>query len=175
MGIATSLPWWLPYLLVPDYYVQDCYSLSLEYWQARGIRLILLDVDDTLVAKHDRWVQPSDMLVSWLANLQEAGIHVVLFSNGRVARVQAWADALGVQSFALVGKPAPWAFAKLLKKYDIPTTQVAMVGDQVFTDILGANSMGLHSVLVEARSAGSWHTRQLRKLEEYSKLYYARW
>lgn len=170
---SMRLPWWLPHLLVPDSYVRDFSSLSLEYWQARAIRLILLDVDDTLVAKYETRVQPSQALVAWLDNLQAAGITVVLFSNGGVARVAAWAAALGLEGFALVGKPAPWAFLRMLKKFSVTPSQVAMVGDQLFTDIWGANSLGLHSVLLEARSAGAWHTRQLRKLEGYCKLHIA--
>lgn len=162
----------LPVLLQADAYFSEVTNISLAYLQARAIRALLLDVDDTLVAKHDSHCKPSQPLRNWLADLRAAEIKVMLLSNGRGTRVREWARALEIEGIALAAKPLPWAYCRALQALELPAKQVAMVGDQLFTDILGANIMAMPSIWVEARSTGAGITRVLRHLEAPLRQHY---
>ena len=124
----------------------------------------MVDLDDTLVASGSRAMASS--FRDWLSQLEQAGIPTLILSNGTPSRVRSWSSELGVQGLALVGKPFGFAYQRGLKRLGTPAGETAMVGDQLFTDILGANLAGLKSVLVTPLSPGGLpHTRFARKLE----------
>jgi hypothetical protein len=98
--------------------------------------------------------------------LRTSGVRLAIVSNGRPRRVATVSRALDVPGAALVGKPWPRAFRRGLEVLDLPASDVAMVGDQLFTDVAGARAAGLRTVLVRPlSSAGLPHTRLLRRLE----------
>ncbi|HHO54906.1 MAG TPA: HAD-IIIA family hydrolase, partial [Trueperaceae bacterium] len=100
-------------------------------------------------------------------NLKESGIPLLILSNGSPKRVKYWTQELGLEGFYLVGKPFSFAFKRALKLLNCSAKETAMIGDQVFTDILGANLTGLKSILVRPLSPGGlWHTRILRNIEK---------
>lgn len=140
--------------------VQD---ISLTQLQALGVRAVLLDLDDTLLPMGSSSIAPE--VVAWVRQLQAAELSLLLLSNGTKARVQRSAAQLGVDGMALAGKPAAWAFWRGLQRLGYPAQQVVMIGDQLFTDVIGANLMNITSILVCPLSEGSWHTKQLRYLE----------
>jgi HAD superfamily phosphatase (TIGR01668 family) len=124
----------------------------------------MVDLDDTLVAAQAEQLEPR--FKAWLQALKDAGSAVILLSNGSPERVRRWSQELGLDALALVGKPWPWAFRKGLRRLGTAAHQTAMVGDQLFTDVLGANWAGIMSILVAPLSAGALpHTRALRNLE----------
>lgn len=136
-------------------------------WLAsRGIRGLLVDLDDTLLPAAAQGVE--DSVYEWLESLVGAGVRVAILSNGERARVGAVAERAGVPALALAGKPFRYAFRRALRLLDLPPGHVAMLGDQLFTDVWGAKSAGLLAVLVEPLSPGKLpHTRLARRLERW--------
>lgn len=130
-----------------------------------GIRALLVDVDDTLLSSSATELEPG--IGDWFASLKRAGIPVAILSNGAAARVADIAAKVGVPALSLAGKPFRVAFRrglKLLGNADPATT--AMVGDQLFTDVLGAHQAGMKTILVKPLSPGKLpHTRLARRLE----------
>ncbi len=125
----------------------------------------MVDLDDTLLPSGSNVLEP--LFRSWLLSLQNAGIPVVILSNGERTRVARWAEELRVGGLALMGKPLGRAFRKGLDYLGSKPAETAMVGDQLFTDVLGANRAGMVSVLVRPLSPGKLpHTRLLRHLEK---------
>jgi uncharacterized protein len=144
--------------------IKTVLELTPERLHSQGIRALLVDLDDTLVASNSLRIRLS--FRRWVALLKAANIRVVLLSNGKPERVARWAQVLGVEGLPLVGKPFRFAFQRGLKRLGTLPGETAMVGDQLFTDILGANSLGIKSILVTPLSSkGLPHTRLARKLE----------
>lgn len=128
------------------------------------MRGVLLDVDETLLPASAR--TPSAEIVAWAQELRRAGVRLAIVSNGRPQRVATVASALGVAGRALAGKPWPGAFRRGARAIGLAPEQCAMVGDQLFTDVIGARAAGLRTVLVSPLSGGGLaHTRLLRRIE----------
>lgn len=152
-------------MLKPDLRVQSVAELTPEVLDRLGVDALLVDMDDTLIA--------SDAEVSsgtgpdWLAGIAAAGKRAVVLSNGTRERVAQLSRLTGVTALPLSGKPFPWSFRRGLAALgDVTRERVAMVGDQLFTDVLGAKRAGLKTVLVRPLTKGKLpHTRLVRHVE----------
>ena len=111
-----------------------------------GIRGLMLDLDNTLTT-HDN-PAPAEGVLSWIGLMRQAGIAMMSVSNNRPHRVQPFAAALGLPFVAEGAKPRPRGFRLAQKRMQLPFSQLAVVGDQIFTDILGANLCGVKSIYV---------------------------
>lgn len=146
--------------LIPDCLIGSVYELTPERLQAKGIRLVLADLDNTLARYREK--DPSESLKLWRQGLEAAGIRVFILSNGRRPnRAMRFAQGLEVEYISHAGKPRAAAFRRALERTNCPPEQVLMVGDQIFTDIWGAHNGGVTAVLVRPVALDSWF-RQLR-------------
>ena len=153
-------------MLAPDLHVASVTEVSVEWLRHHGIAGVLVDVDDTLVPGDDGPVAPE--AEAWVAELQAAGIRVGILSNGTWGRVARLGRHLGVPAFAMAGKPFWFAFRRGVAALGTTPATTAMVGDQLFTDVLGARCAGLTSVLVAPLTPGRHaHTRAARRLERW--------
>lgn len=132
-------------LFTPDYYIHSFSALRPEYLLEHGIRLLVCDIDNTLVP-HDVAL-PDEKAVQFIRGMQEAGIRVVFISNNVEERVETFAKGLQADCYPFAMKPLPKTYRRMLKEQGVDKKEVAVVGDQLMTDILGANLMGLHTVL----------------------------
>jgi uncharacterized protein len=149
----------------PDMRIKMVTELTPDRLKSQGIRALLVDLDDTLVASNSQRMGLG--FRRWVLGLKEVGIKVMLLSNGKPKRVARWAQLLGVEGLPLVGKPFRFAFERGLKRLGTSPSETAMVGDQLFTDILGANHLGIKTILVTPLSTkGLPHTRLARKIEK---------
>ncbi len=151
-------------ILRPDLRVDRVEQLSLAYLAEHGVRGLLLDLDETLLPAGA--AEPTREVVAWATSLLGGGLRLAIVSNGRPARVRLTASKLGVPGRWLVGKPWPGAYRRGLRDLGVPASEAAMVGDQLFTDVIGARAAGLRTILVPPlSSAGLPHTRLLRRIE----------
>jgi HAD superfamily phosphatase (TIGR01668 family) len=151
-------------MLTPDVVVQAAHDATPELLEGYGVRAVMVDLDDTLMASNESAI--GDGTREWLAALRGAGMPVLLLSNGERERVERCCADLGIEGFHLAGKPFWWAFRRGLKRLARPAGETAMIGDQLFTDVLGANLAGMLSILVRPLSPGKLpHTRAARYLE----------
>jgi HAD superfamily phosphatase (TIGR01668 family) len=151
-------------LLRPDTVVEQVTDLTPPLLLRLGLRGLLLDLDNTLVAHGSLEHDPK--LPLWGADLQRAGVALFLLSNAKPLRVRIWSERLQCEGVALAGKPLPFAFLLSLKRLRLPARQCGIAGDQLFTDILGGNMIGCHTFLVKAISERApAHTRLARSLE----------
>ncbi len=152
-------------LLQPDLYYRSVTDIDPDALRQRGIRMVLLDLDNTLVPRNTTQAAPE--VREWLQTAKDSGLLVTIVSNNWHERVQKAADSLGVPILGKATKPFPSAFRKALEHADETPRTAAVVGDQIFTDILGGNLLGALTVLVVPLAGGSDlpHTRVLRGLE----------
>lgn len=135
-------------LLVPKRMYHSIYSLELKELAQMGIKVIFADLDNTLAAYSER--EPSEQLMKWLAHAKERGLEVFVVSNSRKStRAVHFCEAADIPYIRHAGKPKKKGFLRAMDICGIEPHQAIMVGDQIFTDILGANRCGILSVLVK--------------------------
>lgn len=159
--------------LLPWKQADSIYDLTGESLERSGIRFLLADLDNTLCRYSD--AEPDDALRSWLADLRAHGITLFLLSNSRKPRRAAhFARALGIDYLGHAGKPKVGGYRKALAWLGAEPGACAMVGDQVFTDVWGANRAGVRSILVRPISLRGNPGRYLRYWAELPARYTAR-
>jgi HAD superfamily phosphatase (TIGR01668 family) len=151
-------------VLGPDAYVSSVRAIDLDALWRDGVRVLLLDLDNTLLPR-DTNVVP-DGAKEWVAGVVSRGFRVCLVSNNWHERVRRIAGELGLDLVDRAVKPLPFAFLKVLSRARARRSEAAVVGDQLFTDILGGKLLGMRTVLVSPLSATDLpHTLLLRRLE----------
>ncbi len=151
-------------VLSPDRYFTSVHAIDLDALRASGVRVLFLDLDNTLLPR-DVDVVP-DELKAWAARLREHGFSVWLVSNNWHERVQRAARELGFELVDKAVKPLPFGFRRALRLAHATPVEAAVVGDQIFTDILGGNLLGISTILVHPLSKTDLpHTLLLRKFE----------
>ena len=134
--------------LVPDAVYPTYRHITPALLQGRGIRLLLSDLDFTLAPKSTP--RPDEALRQWLAELQEAGIRVMILSNNRhPQRVERFCSDLGISYVGHAQKPAVRGFRRAMAQAGVPAQHTAMLGDKLLTDVLGANLSGVTALMVE--------------------------
>lgn len=130
----------------PRYYVKNFEHISIPHLKKEGIRLLLCDIDNTLVSYDDK--KPNEKVVRFIDSIQESGIDVSLCSNATKERATRFSEDLHVkETYYFSCKPLPMKFHKALKEHHLQANQVALIGDQLFTDMLGGNLAGLYTIL----------------------------
>ena len=121
----------------------------------KGVKLVLADLDNTLVPY--KATEPPPELVAWKQALEAEGIILYLLSNSRKpGRAQAFAQKLGIPFQGHSGKPRKAGYLRAMERMGCTPEQTVMVGDQIFTDTLGANNAGVTPLLVQPiRLAGN--------------------
>lgn len=155
----------MSFSLIPRRVVDSIYDLTPEGLAAHGIRLVLADLDNTLTPYEE--ALPSPALVAWKEALEGAGITLFVVSNSRKSRrCPDFCAALGIGCVRHAGKPGTKGFTEALEKTGCRAEEAIMVGDQIFTDTLGANRAGIPTVLVKPMAWGKNPGRVLRYAAE---------
>jgi hypothetical protein len=149
----------------PTYLAESVWSVDLDALARAGVRGIILDLDNTIVDWGETWIRPQ--VAAWVQAARDRGFRLCIVSNAlRGARVRQVAEELGLPAILRAGKPLPSAFRKGLQTLGTDPGSTCAIGDQVFTDILGANWARISSILVPPLSPReSPHTRLIRLLE----------
>ncbi len=150
----------------PNDVIAKVTDITPEFLAARGLRGLLLDLDNTLIPYGSYEEKETAKMMNWAAALLDSGIKLYLLSNATKKRAAFWLDKLAFEGVGLAGKPNPQAYRKAAASLGLPANQIAMVGDQLFTDVLGGNLSSMHTVLVHPLVNNSLpHTKLARKLE----------
>ena len=133
----------------------DIYELTGEALARRGFKLLLADLDNTLVPYGVSL--PDERLKLWRDDLANHGVTLFILSNNRHEnRPRTFAEALGAPYIGHAGKPKTPSFYRAMEQLGVAKEQTAIVGDQVFTDVLGGNRAGVSTILVQPiRLAGN--------------------
>jgi HAD superfamily phosphatase (TIGR01668 family) len=153
----------LLHLMLPRQTVRTIYDIDLEELKRSGIRGIMTDLDNTLVGSKVPLATPE--LGIWLESVREHGMQVVVVSNNKEARVRAFAEPLKLPYVFRARKPLNAAFTRALRMMSLRPQEAAIVGDQMMTDVLGGNRLGLFTILVEpiAAAEDGWVTRHVNR------------
>ncbi len=133
----------------------DIYQITGEALERRGIRLLLADLDNTLVPYGVPL--PDERLKAWRDDLAAHGVTLFILSNNRhESRPRIFAEGLEVPYIGHAGKPKTPSFVQAMERMGVTREQTAIIGDQIFTDVLGGNRAGVATILVRPiRLAGN--------------------
>ena len=123
-------------------------DLSPRLLKERGIKLLMMDFDNTLVPYTTS--VPTQVVVDWLKAMQQDSVQLCVVSNSKKDRVKVFCDQYGLPCITHARKPFAKGIRQCLKCYDLRPEECALVGDQIYTDTLGANCQGVQSILVKA-------------------------
>lgn len=151
-------------LFRPKEYFASVLDIDPAELAARGFKAVLLDVDNTLMSRTEAQIPAAAL--AWVESCRAAGLQTLVLSNSFQDRVVNAVEQLGCKFIGKAMKPLPGGFKSAQELLGVSAKQMVMVGDQTYTDILGANLAGVHSILVlPCGSEDLPHTRVLRKLD----------
>lgn len=148
----------------PTWMVKSIYNITPEQLKKEKIKAVLTDLDNTLIA----WNNPEATVetLEWIKLMKENNIEVIILSNNTRKRVGRVAAILDLEYIPSAMKPLQHGFKKAQKKSKYEKKELLMVGDQIITDINGANRAGIRSVLVKPiLDSDAWNTRLNRFVE----------
>ena len=135
-------------LLLPDVTVKNVALLDEAFYMERGIKALIFDIDNTLVA-HTEPTPPENVL-SYFNLLKEWGIRYSIVSNNSHERVESFCKELGIPFYGKALKPRKKYIKRAMRDMGAKKKETALIGDQLFTDMLGGNLFGICTVLVTA-------------------------
>lgn len=137
-------------LLYPDYYLKKITNINKELIEKNNIKGFIVDVDNTLLDYDGKIV---DGLEQWYKEIKKNGIKVCIVSNSnKKSKIKLIADKLNIPYIFFATKPLKRGLKKAANILELNNKNIAVVGDQIFTDILGANRCNMLSILVEPLS-----------------------
>jgi HAD superfamily phosphatase (TIGR01668 family) len=152
----------------PDILVDDIFSLPLADWQAQGITNILFDVDNTIVPYNSQEIP--EKTVAWFHETTAQGFHLCILSNNSAARIAPVAETLGIDFVARAKKPLLFGAVRAIALFNATKDHIALVGDQLLTDVACGNLAGFTTVVVKPLNPDElWITKWHR---HYEKLLY---
>ena len=133
---------------LPAVRAREITELTPEGLTARGVKLLMMDFDNTIVPYTTN--EPTEAVKRWLEEMKDSGIRLCVVSNSKKDRVKIFCREYGIDCITHAKKPFPRGIRECLKRYGLQPLECALVGDQIYTDTLGANGCGVTSILVEA-------------------------
>ena len=134
-------------VFTPNLYLHRITDVTPELLRLNRIRGLILDVDNTLT--HHGSQEVTQKVLDWLQTMREHGIQMMIASNNSERRIRPFAQKLGLDYLSMSCKPMTFAFTRACRKFGLETRETALIGDQIYTDILGGNLKGLFTILVE--------------------------
>ncbi len=161
----------MPFPFFPGLMTDELTDLTPELLKERGIRLLMMDFDNTIVPYTTD--APTAQMTAWLEKMRDSSVQVCVVSNSRKQRVKIFCQAYGIPCITHSKKPFSKGIRQCMEQFSVKPEECALVGDQVFTDTLGANCAGVRSILVKAIDNHTWLLK-LRHLAEIPFIYLAR-
>lgn len=138
----------MSFSLLPTMIAESVTDLSPEFLARNGIRLLMLDFDNTIVPYTTDI--PTDNVTQWLEEMKTSDITLCVVSNSRKPRVKQFCRRYGIDCITHAKKPFSRGIQQCMEKYGFALNECALAGDQIYTDTLGANCVGVRSILVKA-------------------------
>lgn len=152
--------------LKPNIKFHGITDITVEVLNKYDINALLLDIDNTMSTHHGTVL--TDGLTDWLAAMQQSGIKLMVLSNSKRFRVEPFAKRIGLPYISTACKPLPLGYLRGVKAFEEKRKNVAIVGDQMFTDVLGGKVVGVKTILLTPiKPEDGWSFKLRRRLEKW--------
>ena len=132
---------------VPDIMFDRAFDITPDILISKGIRAVVLDIDNTLVTYGV--AEPTEEVLDWIGALREAGLGVAIASNNHAPRVELFNQKIGVFATCESKKPSARAVKAACEHFGLQPNEIAVIGDQIFTDVWCARNAGSLAILVK--------------------------
>lgn len=139
---------------IPTYMKRRIFDITPEFLEKSGIRGLLVDVDNTLTLHNSPDLSPE--VSEWLDEMKSHGIKLVIISNNNKQRIEPFAAALGLEFLPNAKKPLKSGVEHCMNIIGLDKAEVALAGDQIFTDVLAGNLGGIRTILLEPFNESEW-------------------
>lgn len=156
---------------IPDIYQKSIYEINYKKLKNIGIKCLIFDLDNTIAPLNNK--KPTKKLKDLIEELKDMKFKVIILSNSPKKRVEPFKDILAVDSAYFSFKPLKKKYKKILNIYNFKPYQIAAIGDQLLTDIWGANRMEFTSILVNPIGTTDYAVTKINRFIEpfiYNKL-----
>ena len=155
-------------LLYPNTYLKKVEDINIELLQKNKLKALILDLDNTLI---DYNKNLSDSIIQWAKELKGQGVKLYILTNTNdKQKVENVAEKLGIPYESFAKKPFKKGFLKIQRILNIKPENIAVVGEQIFTDIIGGNRCNMFTILVDSiDNKDFWYTIWKRPLENILK------
>lgn len=133
---------------LPKYIFPKLTDISVDLLKQKEISLLLMDFDNTMLPYITN--EPTKELLRWIQEMQGSGITLCIVSNSKKPRVPRFSEQYDVPCVTRARKPFPKGIYEALTRYQADKMHTALVGDQIYTDVLGANCAGIASIIVKS-------------------------
>ena len=151
-------------ILYPKFYCKKVTDISVDFLKSNNIKGLILDVDNTLI-DFDKNMLPG--VKEWYEKIKQNSIKCIILSNSsKIEKVKKVADTIGISYINFAKKPLKSGFIKAKEQLNLENENIAVVGDQIFTDVIGANRCNMFPILVEpVAKKDIWITALKRPIE----------
>lgn len=161
----------MPFSLVPKYRADALTDIHPVFFVRNGVRLVMLDFDNTIVPYTTN--KPTSLMLAWLTWVKDCGVYVCVVSNSHNDRVPAFCEKHKLHCITHAKKPGGKGIRCCLDKFGVKPEEAVLIGDQIYTDTLGANCCGVPSILVRSiHNHNIW--MKLRHVAELPFIFMAR-
>jgi len=134
-------------LFTPYAYLKNVYDLDFSKLKRDNINAILCDLDNTLVGHNVK--KPDQRVFDFIEKCKQENIKLIIFSNNTTNRVALFCEELGLKHYANAKKPLKFNYRKIIKENNLDKKRLVAIGDQLLTDVLGANLMRIKAIIVD--------------------------
>ena len=154
--------------IYPNAYLKNVQEITIEFLKENNLKALILDVDNTLI---DYYKNLSEEKIQWAENLKRQGIILYILSNtNKKPKVEMVAKKLEIPFENFAKKPSKKGFIKIQRKINIKAENIGVVGDQIFTDVIGGNRCNMYTILVDpVDKKDYWYTAWKRPIENIIK------
>lgn len=151
-------------LYKPRIYTKDIFTIDYNYLKKHHIKYLLFDIDNTIAEVFKK--EPSIKTINLFNKLKKEGFTIIIISNALKKRASRFANSLNVKYYYLSSKPLKKTYLKIIKENNLKIEEIAMIGDQIYTDILGANKLNILSIYVDRLSSKESIITKINRLRE---------
>lgn len=149
---------------IPDVYQKSIYDISYKKLHQCGIKCLLFNLDNTLVPLNSK--EPTDKLIEFITNLKEQGFKIIIYSKCSKNRIQPFKEKLEVDCCALKRKAFDKKINEILKMFNLKQAELAIIGDQMVSDIVSGNKAGVTTILLNPISKKDRICEKIDRLRE---------
>ena len=151
-------------IYIPDIYQENVYTIDYDVLMSRGIKLLIFDLDNTLVSIKER--QPREETKNLFEKLKKKGFKIVIASNSINVRVKPFHDNLKVDYIYSVRKPKIDKINEFVKNSNFGLDEIAMIGDSMIDDVVCGNTIGITTILLDQIGRAEFPMARLKRMKE---------
>ena len=151
-------------LLRPNIYQKDIFSINYENLKKKNIKNLLFDIDNTIVAGNLKSLD--NKTIDLFNKLKQENFNIYIITNALKRRAKVFSEILDIKTYHFSMKPSPRNYNKIIKENNLNIKETAAIGDQIYTDVLGANKLGILSILVDPVTKHEFIITKINRVKE---------